>query len=377
MVLFHGLSATDGSLDAWPHFIAAVISHGFVGVSFFFVLSGFILAYSYSGQLRLPQDQRDFWWARAARILPAYFLAFLIFSPFAVYSVMISFNPLSSAINSLAIASFQLTLTQAWIPKAAVAWNGPAWSLSVEAFFYLLFPFILPKLESMSARAIALVAISAYAASQIFALMIWQIGPYKVALKINNALGFGPLTHDHPDYGSLFYMYFPILRVPEFIFGAAIGLIFVRAPPIARGWHNTSIFIGIVGLVVGFQLLDGMVPGLSNGIFMPFLGLVLFGLARSKSRIWNNAAFVRLGDASYSIYLLHIPIFSWLNAIDRHLFHLYGNNFKTFFILYLLSVIGASLVSLQYVEKPSCLLIRRQFSSGRVLALKKTSRGVW
>jgi peptidoglycan/LPS O-acetylase OafA/YrhL len=120
-----------------------------------------------------------------------------------------------------------------------------------------------------------------------------------------------------------------------------------------------------------------MVPGLSNGIFMPFLGLVLFGLARSKSRIWNNAAFVRLGDASYSIYLLHIPIFSWLNAIDRHLFHLYGNNFKTFFILYLLSVIGASLVSLQYVEKPSRLLIRRQFSSGRVLALKKTSRGVW
>jgi peptidoglycan/LPS O-acetylase OafA/YrhL len=69
-----------------------------------------------------------------------------------MHSVMISFNPLSSAINSLAIASFQLTLTQAWIPKAAVAWNGPAWSLSVEAFFYLLFPFILPKLESMSAN---------------------------------------------------------------------------------------------------------------------------------------------------------------------------------------------------------------------------------
>lgn len=60
----------------------------------------------------------------------------------------------------------------------------------------------------MSAKAIALVAISAYAASQICALMIWQIGPYKVALTINNAFGFGPLTPDHLDYGSLFYMYF-------------------------------------------------------------------------------------------------------------------------------------------------------------------------
>lgn len=188
VVLFHGVLATDGSLDAWPHFIAAVISHGFVGVSFFFVLSGFILAYSYSGRLRLPQDQRDFWGARVARILPAYFLAFLIYSPFAIYSVMISVNPLSSAMNSLTIASFQLTLTQAWIPKAALAWNSPAWSLSIEAFFYLLFPFIFPKLENMSARAIALVAISAYAASQIFALMSRQIGPDKVALAINKGI---------------------------------------------------------------------------------------------------------------------------------------------------------------------------------------------
>jgi peptidoglycan/LPS O-acetylase OafA/YrhL len=257
VVLFHGHLATDGSLeDAWPHFIAAIISHGFVGVSFFFVLSGFILAYSYSGRLRLPQDNRDFWWARGARILPAYFLAFLIYSPFAIYSVMISVNPLNSAINSLAIASFQLTLTQAWIPKAALVWNSPAWSLSVEAFFYLLFPFIIPKLENMSARAIALVAISAYAASQICALMIWQIGPYKAALTINNAFGFEPLTYGRPEDGRLFSMYFPILRVPEFIFGAAIGLIFVRAPPIARSWLNTSIFIGVVGLVVGLQFLD-------------------------------------------------------------------------------------------------------------------------
>jgi peptidoglycan/LPS O-acetylase OafA/YrhL len=52
---------------------------------------------------------------------------------------------------------------------------------------------------------------------------------------------------------------------------------------------------------------------------MPFLGLVLVGLAYSPSRLFNHSTFVELGDASYSLYLLHIPLLNWLSRTDRHL----------------------------------------------------------
>jgi peptidoglycan/LPS O-acetylase OafA/YrhL len=106
-------------------------------------------------------------------------------------------------------------------------------------------------------------------------------------------------------------------------------------------------------------------PEISNGVLMPLLGLVLFGLAYSKSQLWANPYFVRLGDASYSMYLLHIPLFQWLGAIDKRVLDLQDRHFVSFFILYLSAVIGASLLSLKYVEEPSRIVIRRCFSQKR------------
>jgi peptidoglycan/LPS O-acetylase OafA/YrhL len=345
----------------WPRFLADVISNGFIGVSFFFVLSGFILAYSYSSRIRNSGDVALFWWARAARILPAYFLAFLVFLPFAIYAVLESAAPRSAAVNALAIASFQLTLTQAWLPGAALAWNSPAWSLSVEACFYALFPFLLPRMEKLSSRTLAIAAVTAYVVSQSLAWAIWKIGPATAASYIVDASRFPP---QNPEANDLFYMYFPLLRIPEFIFGVAIGLIFVRRPTLTRLWRRAFIATGILGFVLGFAAFEGHVPAplVSNGVLMPFLGLLLFGLARSQSRVWNHRTFVQLGDASYSLYLLHIPIFVWLTAIDSRMFHLHERSFTTFFVVYLAIVIGLSLLSLTYIEKPSRLYIKRRFS---------------
>jgi peptidoglycan/LPS O-acetylase OafA/YrhL len=361
VLLFHGLELRPGALDVFPGLVRTIISHGYVGVSFFFVLSGFILSYSYAARIRRPGDEAAFWWARAARVLPAYFLAFVVYLPFAIVAVVVSEAPRSAALNALTIASFQLTLTQAWIPGAALAWNSPAWSLSVEACFYALFPLLLPRLEKLPASRLTILAILAYLVSQLAAIAIWQFGPANAARALIDLSNFSPPNRAAYD---LFYMYFPVFRIPEFLFGATAGVLFVRRRPMTQLRHRCYLALGSLGFIVGFWAFDGQLPApmFSNGIFAPFLVMVLIGLAGSRSRIWTHSFFVRLGDASYSLYLLHIPVFLWMSVIDRKTLQLQEHSFPIFFIAYLAIVIGASLLSLTYIEQPSRQFIRRRFA---------------
>ncbi len=358
VVLFHGLT---GHMQGWPDPVRAVIDHGSVGVSFFFILSGFILAYSYRGRIRGADDRRAFWLARAARVLPAYYLAFLLFLPLAIYGAASAPDVQAAFGRALVIAGLQLTLTQSWIPEAAVAWNGPAWSLSVEAVFYLLFPFLLPPLEKLSGRGLVIAALLAYAASQGAAVLIDALGPADVARVITGALGMSEQTLGG---SALFFTYFPPLRVPEFVFGAALGLLFVRSPPMPAWAQMPAVAVGVAGVWATFSYLDGPVPwtAISNGFLAPALALILFGLARSQSQLWNHESFVRLGDASYSLYLLHIPIMEWMKAIDAATFNLQQGAFLNFFLIYLAVAILASLASLTFVEEPMRRLIRRKFA---------------
>ena len=120
---YFGIATGDYGQRADPR-VPNLIASAFVGVNFFFILSGFILAYNYlgaDGQLRVTR--RDFWAARFARIYPVYVLAFLVATvPSAHYLLSHHASPLSTTLTGLAA----LTLTQAWVPAASDAWNGPA-----------------------------------------------------------------------------------------------------------------------------------------------------------------------------------------------------------------------------------------------------------
>ncbi|MGO9583140.1 MAG: acyltransferase family protein, partial [Acidimicrobiales bacterium] len=109
-------------------------------VSLFFVLSGFVLAWSCGGMAA-----RVFWRRRVARILPIYLLA-------AVIGLIL---PGGWAPPNWTTWVTSLTLTQAWFPAPSIHFGGDgvAWSLSVEAFFYLLFPLAWTALVRVSPNA--------------------------------------------------------------------------------------------------------------------------------------------------------------------------------------------------------------------------------
>src|SRR4029077_20783935 len=165
-------------------------------VCLFFLLSGFILAYTYSELAPGIRNYAKFWEARFARIYPVYLLSLLLALPFQLHTLTLK--------SALAV----ILMVQAWNPlhpEMNGAWNYPAWSLSVEAFFYLCFPFVQTRIASMSRRlllllgAVALlVCILCHSPAQ--GLGIWNPGTVASTLI--------PL---------------PIVRFPEFFLGMIIG----------------------------------------------------------------------------------------------------------------------------------------------------------
>lgn len=106
---------------------------GYVGVTFFFILSGFVLTWTHR-----PEDShRAFWGRRLARIYPVHLLTFVL-------AVILMLSGLGDIRGTSDGWLAQLFLVQSWAPgPGALTYNSVAWSLSDEWFFYFLFPFLI------------------------------------------------------------------------------------------------------------------------------------------------------------------------------------------------------------------------------------------
>ena len=200
--------------------LQAVIARGFMAVDFFFILSGFVLAYNYSQLTPRSTSARTFWAARFWRIYPPYLLALLLSAP-------ISWNAMRQGLIDFSIPRWiaggllSATCLQAWIPEAARSWNFPGWSISCEAFFYAVFPWLVTRLNGGSLqrkRRIfgALCLLNLLGPSALFALK---------ALGIKSGLrGWeSPVSLE-----ELFVLHFPLFHLPSFVMGVIAGLIFLR-----------------------------------------------------------------------------------------------------------------------------------------------------
>src|SRR2546429_3677667 len=112
VVLFH--MRVIGILPGGPWWYQQFAGIGFVGVNFFFVLSGFILVYTYDGA---SLNVRKFWWARFVRIYPAYILSLIVAAPFFFFAVgHLGLRVFSWIIEVFVLACMlKLTLLQSWV----------------------------------------------------------------------------------------------------------------------------------------------------------------------------------------------------------------------------------------------------------------------
>jgi peptidoglycan/LPS O-acetylase OafA/YrhL len=303
VVLVHTLFELGGDwARALPTPILSILSQGQVAVSFFFVLSGFILAYTYcdaGGGLR--GSARRFWRARFARIYPLYFLALLLDLPRGLSFFLTTAPSLASGWAKIAISGVAyLALVQSWYPRVTNSWNTPGWSLSAEAFFYALFPALLGATRRWN---------------------VWRFVGAAIALWAGPVLVYVAFAPSHQATFELastqtLWRSLPILRLPEFMLGIAAGRVYVSGT-LDRNLKALR-SAGVIALVLTLVLLgfDVGVPKIliQNMLEAPLFAVMILAAASGAlpgPRWLISRPLVLLGRASYAVYIIHQP-FKWL-----------------------------------------------------------------
>jgi peptidoglycan/LPS O-acetylase OafA/YrhL len=285
--------------DFWQRYL----QEGFAGVTFFFILSGFILTYNYHSLLTPLRwgAVRSFYAARLARIFPVHLLSVLLVLNFSISALLR--KPPSDLRRLIA----ELTLTKSFFPdmKVYFSWNGPSWSLSDECFFYALMPVLLALL----------------------AVLGWR-RPFRAFLLgaglVLASFAFTWCWQEQENVHWLLYIS-PLYRLLDFTVGVSLGLVFVRLP--RQTWDGLGkveasvmeVFVlAMLGMAVVYSSCIPM-PLRLGAYYTPFCAAIIFVFAFQRgwfSWLLSKWPFLVLGEISFSFYMLH-QVIPWNPTYQR------------------------------------------------------------
>ena len=331
-----------------PHmtYLYPLINNSYVFVGFFFLLSGYILAYNYADR-PTPLLKRDFWRARFARLYPVYLL-----------SLVLSFVMLNAEWHARSHGQFLegvvLTplLLQGWSPALATFWNTVAWTPSCEALFYFAFPWLIrlpwPKTP---ARLIALL------------LGVWCLGmvPHSFYMLFNPDHLPGPANRYSSGIWIRTLKYTPLAYACTFLAGITLAKLQGSLTLTAR---QRTLVAGasLIAIAVFFATTVDRVPYIlmHGGLLVPLFAALVVGLSGQNifAAFFAWKPIELLGQASYALFLLH---FNFINLIRQY--HLPERLHVAAFdpwISYAATIVLA-FAAMHFVEKPArkALLQRR------------------
>jgi len=252
---------------------------GFLGVTFFFVLSGFVLTWAGSADRGALVSYRN----RFARIYPLHLLTLLI-------AIAL---PLSLVDTPTTFVQ-NLVLLQAWTPDGAHSFNWVSWSISVEVFFYALFPIAVVVLRRFSTRSLATLLPTIW--------IVQLLGSFAIDAVLPGRHHF--LTYDFPPY-----------RFAEFLIGITLALLF------QRGYRPTRQLGTIAAATAAAGLAFAVVADLAHFVAFSYFSsaaipAVVVGIWVAVSRehaghtgLLSRKWLRKLGDWSFALYLVHtIPL---------------------------------------------------------------------
>jgi peptidoglycan/LPS O-acetylase OafA/YrhL len=358
LVLYHhsvrvflpGFSVQSASHGLPQEFVDVVSFNFTVSVSFFFLLSGYVLSQIYLGNGQ-PLDVRKFFVARLARLYPLYFVVQLLDSSEFLLSQIQSRGMRIGIANTAEVLVGNMLMLQVWIRRLNRI-NAPSWSLCCEIFFYLCFPLLGVLLWKLRGAHLWVTALALYVGGQALVMAV------------------------RPHVGLTRALTLPLLHLSTF----ALGILLARGRSLqrdrpdkapVRAWHvYTVLAVSVIGLLlsVPLQALFHVSHPYNNGMLAPLFASIIWALSAiptAVSRLLCARWLFTLGNASYALYLIHYPI------ID--LFQYLHWESVIFYPVYVALCIGLSLLSFHYFETPTRLWLIERLQERRQEAAAASS----
>ena len=242
---------------------------------------------------------------------------------------------LGFGINNIADSFINLLSIQAWIPGKALIGNGPAWSLTVEVFFYALFPFLYNFFyKNGLTNKIAIVII-----------LIWL-----VSILLQNYLLNSDFYRGYPSASHDLLYYFPLLHLNQFLIGNLAGLLFLKYRNSAGKNYDFQLLIVLTlfFLLLRYPLGIDYHNGFMAIIFAPIILLIATNTG-IFTILLSSKPLVFLGEISYGIYILQYPVFK----ITELLYVRFGFiNLEIQFYIYSVVLLISAAVSHLIIERP-------------------------
>ena len=327
----------------WAHVVPSA-SVGYVGVALFFVLSGFVLTWSYK-----PADgAKKFYLRRFARVNPLHLFFFAL-----ALAILVLTQEAPSAGATLS----NLVLLHAWVPNWDYIFsvNGVSWSLGCEAFFYACTPLVLGWLSRRSPKAGYTVL----------------TGWFLLTAAVTSAIA---LTSNYADvvvYAN------PLLRSGEFALGMLLGLLALKvrdgvlAMPRIRTWQLWVVTALALAGISGVSKVS--LPQTINGFVLDPVWFLLIGMfalhdiqrAQSHHQVgepvpgnWICRSLVYFGEVSFAFYLVHeIVIFRFIKtSLGSDMIRMDARGILMMLIILVISILAA-MIAHHLVERPARIMI--------------------
>jgi peptidoglycan/LPS O-acetylase OafA/YrhL len=269
VVAHHAVLSTEAFVGTLPAAVSSLLTFGLLGVDFFFVLSGFIIMFAHMDDDRTQAAVKRYAFKRLTRIFPAYWPVGL--GMIALYAAM-------PGLSAGGGRDYSLTSSVLLVPANAAPALSVAWTLVHELMFYGVF-----LLFFISRRWL------------VGGLLAWAI----------------LIVWANQSFVPTGWLRYPLsLLNIEFMFGVGAAWL-VRS----RAFDGKGPAIAMVGSVIACVALWLMAPEKSAYLrLLLALGLALFivgfAVREQAATVRWPALLLVLGNASYSIYLVHNPLLS-------------------------------------------------------------------
>ncbi len=367
-------------LGPLPDWVLRGFVGGQYGVTFFFVLSGFILTYNYQDWFARGVQEKSylrFQRLRFARIYPIYVFGLLLDTPWHLIERVQTGQLAASGHEYWASWLLNLVGLQAWVPGVpyAMFWNTPAWSVSAEFFFYATFPFVcgwLARHIRSQAGLLGALLLVVAAGTALYALAVYLM-TYTL--------------HASDQTRYIVMVYNPLLRYSEFLSGCLLGQYFIRMrggadyfgkrlsdSAVAR---NTLLVVCLAAIAWRVWSSDYIGPNanlwlldvsMKYSVFIvPFAGVIMAVACGRTFLSWllANPLMVLLGEASYALYIIH---WSGQTFLQMRFLGAYGT--PPVHALFLIATVAASVLCYRLIEAPMRRRLRGMADTSAVAAGK-------